>query len=427
MIAPSPSAESADPERPLAGKRLISFVFERVAPPETGLHVAVMQRLDCYAALGAEVHLVAPQARLPRRSFWPTASQEALAARGVRLHLVPAGFGTLDFCLASAWQIAVKKLGRVVWPRPDSVYYWRPQLMAYWHRLLRAQSFDLALVNYANWSRLLPGAKAAGARAMLEMHELQVFQFAARLKLAGRAAPTAAQIEAFRAAEIRCLQEAELILSVNEDEGRRVRAESGREVVCLPNGLPEPSRNVAPIATDILVVGSGIENNKQGLLDFLRGAWPEILRERPQTRLTVCGGVGEALSGAERNVAWIRFAPDLTPHYLGAAVVLLTTVAGAGIKIKALEAMAHGCCILAHRHSVLAFAFDSGVHGEVVDDLAAAAPVALSLLRQDARRSSLGAAAFALFRQRYGFDASKRVLGEAVVRLLQSPRAQRSS
>lgn len=407
----------------LAGRRLLAFSFQRVTPPENGLHVGIWQRMESYQALGAEVHLVSPQAWLPRTSHWPPASQTATEERGVKLHLVPANAATLDFWWAAAWQLAVKKLGRVVWPRPDSLYYWRPQLMARWRRLVREGGFDLALVNYANWSRLLPPAKAAGAATILEMHELQVRQFVARHELAGRARPGDAQVERFRQAELRCLGQADLIISVNDEEGALIREQTGRRVLSLPNGLRTPDRSLQPEPAEFLVVGSYIAHNQQGLMDFLRGSWPRILAARPDARLTVCGGVGEALRGGERNVTWIKFAPDLTPHYLGAKVVLLTTVAGAGIKIKAVEAMAHGCCILSHAHSVNAFAaFQPGVHGEVVEDLAEAAEPALRLLGDPKRRAAYAAAAFQLFQERYSFEATLRALGEAVCQIL-PPRA----
>ena len=402
------------PEAILTGKRVISFFPQVISPPSSGAHVGLWQRLESYMALGAEVHLVAPQASLPRSSNWSPEAIQATESRGVHLHLAPAHFGTIDFWWAALWQVTAKKVGRVIWPRPDSVYYWRPQLAAYWRRLVNSGQFDLAMVNYATWCQFLPSARRAGLKTVVEMHDLLARQYESRYEVAGRPPRTPKQIENYEASEVRLLGLADLIISVNPEETRWVESKLGRPVLTLPFGLREAPCPTDPIPTDILVVGSGIEHNKKGLRQFLQGAWPEILRRRPQTTLTVCGGVGEILTGTEAGTTRIRFAPDLAPHYAGAKIILLCTVSGSGIKIKALEAMSHGGCIVAHDHSVEALEFDAGVHGEVVHDLGQSAPIVVDLLENLARRERLQSACRLLFRSKYSFEATLIGLGNAL-------------
>ena len=222
------------------------------------------------------------------------------------------------------------------------------------------------------------------------------------------------QIKEYEASELGQLGLADLIISVNPVETAWVQRHLKNRVITLPVGLREPVFTGESISTDILVVGSGIEHNKKGLRQFLQEAWPEIIRRRPQTTLTVCGGVGEILTGAEIGTTRIRFAPDLAPHYVGAKIILLCTVSGSGIKIKALEAMSHGGCIVAHDHSVEALEFDAGVHGEVVHDLGQSAPVIVELLESPARRERLQSACRLLFRSKYSFEATLVGLGDAL-------------
>ena len=398
----------------LKGKRVISFFPQVISPPSSGAHVGLWQRLESYMALGAEVHLVAPQASLPKSSNWSPEARRATESKGVHLHLAPAHFGTVDFWWAALWQVTAKKIGRVIWPRPDSIYYWRPQLAAYWRRLVKSGQFDLAMVNYATWCQFLPPARRAGLKTVVEMHDLLARQYESRHEVAGRPPRTPQQIQAYEASEVRLLGLADLIISVNPEETRWVESKLGRPVLTLPFGLREAHCPTAPSTTDVLVVGSGIEHNKKGLRQFLQEAWPEIIRRRPQTTLTVCGGVGEILTGAEIGTTRIRFAPDLAPHYVGAKIILLCTVSGSGIKIKALEAMSHGGCIVAHDHSVEALEFDAGVHGEVVHDLGQSAPVIVELLESPARRERLQSACRLLFRSKYSFEATLVGLGDAL-------------
>ncbi len=403
---------------PLSGKRVLTFFPQCASPPSTGAHVGLWQRLESYQALGAEVHLVAPQATFPKNARWSPEARTFTEAKGVKLHLGPAHVGTVDFWWAAAWQVAAKKIGRVVWPRPDSIYYWRPQLFAFWRRLVQSGQFKVGVVNYANWYRLLPIAQSMGMTTVVEMHDLLVEQFKSRYAVAGLHPRTPAQIAAYQAAEARCLGMADLIISVNQQESRLVERALGRPVLTMPFGFREPATVQKPIPVDILAVGSGIEHNKKGLRAFLQGAWPEIISKRPETTMTVCGGMGEILTGNEPGITRIRFAPDLAPLYAGAKIILLCTVSGSGIKVKALEALSFGGCILAHEHSVEALEFDPGVHGEVVHDLAKASPVALELLRNDARRKKLQAACLERFRSQYSFEATLRQLRDALTPLL---------
>jgi len=140
-----------DGDKLLRDKRVLAFFHQCASPPSTGAHVGLWQRLESFQSLGAEVHLMAPQALFPKNARWSSEARAYTEAKGVHLHLGPAHLGTVDFWWAAAWQVAAKKIGRVIWPRPDSIYYWRPQLISYWRRLVRSGRYDIALVNYAMW------------------------------------------------------------------------------------------------------------------------------------------------------------------------------------------------------------------------------------------------------------------------------------
>lgn len=184
---------------------------------------------------------------------------------------------------------------------------------------------------------------------------------------------------------------------------------------CLPDTRPVPDSRAKPNSPDILVVGSFIEHNKKGLRSFLDGAWPALKAAKPGIKLTVCGRVGEILQ-PDPNITWHQCPSSLIPHYHDASIVLLTTVSGTGIKIKAIEALANGCCIVTHPHSVAGIPFAHGIHGEIVSDLAAASPPILKLLGDVPQQEAYREAAHALFRENFHTDRGRDLLAKNLLR-----------
>ena len=78
-----------------------------------------------------------------------------------------------------------------------------------------------------------------------------------------------------------------------------------------------------------------------GLRDFLRFCWPGVLEQVPDAQLRVAGGVGRAAPPSEPAVTVLGYVSDLTAEYRAARVVINPAVAGTGLKIKTVEALAH--------------------------------------------------------------------------------------
>lgn len=398
---------------PFEGRRVLVHAYERIWPTDCGFHLRCWQVLGTLQQLGAEVHLFSANSTRPERYHWGQESRAYLQRRGIQLHLAPLHPASIDFWCVAAWQLWMKRIRGHAIASPESAYYRRPQLEYHWRKLLRQGNFSATVLNYANWHRLARISRTAGVWCGMEMHELLTDHFVVREELENGSRPDSAQLDRNFAEELRCLNQANCVLAINADEGDRVRSRLDAEVVNLPFCLSEPASvsgadRVPP--TDILVVGSFIEHNKRGLRQFMEGAWPALKRARPDIRLTVCGRVGEDLA-PDPNVTRHLRVPELTPYYQSASVVLITTVAGAGIKIKTIEALAHGSCIVAHRHSVAGTPFVGGEHGELLDDLGAAAPVILQLLGEDAKRREYQGRARKLFQSHFSMERSRAILG----------------
>lgn len=397
-----------------APRRALVHVEAHIWPVDCGFHMRVWQLLDTLQALGYEVHLVSSQWRPGTRGYWTEAARQHLAERGIRLTLAPFGVGSLDFWLAAAINVLHKKIGGECFISPASKYYHRPQLEALWRQQLQAGPWHVVLVNYAHWHRLTRLARAAGIPTLMDMHDLMAEQYVSLWESLKGRRPSAERIARIHADELACMAGADTVLAINPAEKEQIQPQLQTRVANLPFCLPEPvvsSVKVAP--ADVLVVGSGTEHNRRGLRQFLATAWPAIRAAKPAATLVICGRVSEGLAPAPGVTAHLRV-PDLSPYYQAASIVLLTTVSGSGIKIKTIEALAQGACLVAHQHSVHGIPFSAGQHGEVVADLGQAAPVILGLLDSPSRRHQYQVAAKALFREHFAARAGQARLAEII-------------
>lgn len=110
---------------------------------------------------------------------------------------------------------------------------------------------------------------------------------------------------------------------------------------------PQPCQS-----SDLCFLGSRYVINELGLLHFLQNSWPVIRARSPQTRLQICGGVAECpriVQAAQRDPRLVLrgIAADVREFYAGPAVVICPLTIGSGLKIKLVEALAHGKAVVA--------------------------------------------------------------------------------
>lgn len=148
------------------------------------------------------------------------------------------------------------------------------------------------------------------------------------------------------------------------------------------------------VSHDLLYVGNLYPPNVAGARMFLDDAWPAIRAQVPDARFVVCGKVCEALRDrSDPGLVLEGLVPSLDPYYASAAVVLNLVPYGTGLKIKTVEALAHGKC------TVVTPAGAEGLRvtpmgGLTVTPLDAMADVVVRLLRDPAVRAAEEAAAW---------------------------------
>jgi succinoglycan biosynthesis protein ExoO len=154
-----------------------------------------------------------------------------------------------------------------------------------------------------------------------------------------------------REQEARLLRQCDLVVAIQDRERQEfARMLPHTKVVTVAHAVGvDPQRSRGP---DVCFVGSRYIVNERSLLEFLNRAWPAIRERCPQSRLQVVGDVGqcERVVAAAQRDASIVIRGIVTPTrdiYDGPAVVVCPMWIGSGLKIKLVEALAHGKAIVA--------------------------------------------------------------------------------
>jgi glycosyltransferase involved in cell wall biosynthesis len=195
-----------------------------------------------------------------------------------------------------------------------------------------------------------PFAAAFEGRAPLwiETHDVQSRQMIireVRNGLSGNKEP----FDRLLADELSYLRKADVVGAISVEEAaffRQRLGNSGNRVILCQPYIPSPPRLAADETVDVLIVASDNPTNVMNLRWFVT----EVVPLLPALLIRVVGTIGQvaALEGIESScVEYTGPVRSVAPHYAAAKVVALPIVAGAGIAIKTLEAMAAGKAIVA--------------------------------------------------------------------------------
>jgi glycosyltransferase involved in cell wall biosynthesis len=197
----------------------------------------------------------------------------------------------------------------------------------------------------------------------------------------------------------------------------------------LRSFVPKVPALLSPIATEVQAarpmpkghrvafIGNFDHAPNRDALDWvLAEIWPRLRHAMPEAELHVAGpNLPHEVAGRRDDGVVVRcFVPDLNAFFGEAQIALVPYRFGGGTKIKALDAMARGCPVVATTIGAEGLQATPGVHLRVADDAAAFAREALDLLRSEpARRTQAEAARLHLTRH-FSWDAKVGTLVELV-------------
>lgn len=150
-----------------------------------------------------------------------------------------------------------------------------------------------------------------------------------------------------RDAEAAYLRQADLVVAIREDDAETFRQLApGKEVLTVYPAFPAVPARRPPEPHRVLFIAADNEPNREGIAWFLRDAWPKVRAAHPAAELHVCGTICKHIPPHEPGVLARGFVDSLDAVYDEAAVVIVPLLRGSGVKIKLMEALAHGkACI----------------------------------------------------------------------------------
>ena len=193
-----------------------------------------------------------------------------------------------------------------------------------------------------------------------------------------------------REEEAALLQRADVIVAIQEREAEEFREMvPDRQVVIVPMPVEIRPRVTSPEeAPRCLFIGGYSGHNLDGLKWFLAEVWPDVLAAHPEAEFDVVGTVGEAVPIGTPRVRVHGPLNDLAPLYARASVCLVPLRFGTGLKIKLIEAMAHGRAVVSTPAGAEGFPELEG--GEVASVAESAADMVTAIVRLLRDRSLRG-------------------------------------
>lgn len=205
-----------------------------------------------------------------------------------------------------------------------------------------------------------------------------------------------------RRAERRAWGRADVVAALTEEDRRVIRASGIPRVHLVPDGIDRPARppvrtaaDAAPVIT--FIANFAYEPNVDAAVHFAADVLPLIVEAVPDAHLMLVGNGPppqvQALAGPSVTVT--GRVPDVGEYLQGATVVICPLRVGGGVKVKMLEALAHGKAIVSTRVGVQGLGGDVGQAVAVADSAGDMAAAVIDVLRDPGRRHRLEAAAVA--------------------------------
>ena len=208
----------------------------------------------------------------------------------------------------------------------------------------RLQPGTYVIANYVWSSRYLPLLREE-TRTLIDTHD----QFSSKQEKVGQFGlpPDLALTEI---QERGMLLRANVIMAIQPEEADAFRSlVPERHVLTVGVDFDLPDEKAASAMhsdaagpTVLGLVGSSNQMNIKGAQDFLRYVWPLLRRENDQQWLIVAGSLCEGLPRGLPGVELLGPLDSLESFYQRCDVLINPTIAGTGLKIKTVEAIANG-------------------------------------------------------------------------------------
>ena len=326
----------------------------------------------------------------------------------------PAFFGALLANLAS--------------PNPYVIDRYRSPAMAERIRHWSARNVDLVVCDFVFPAPAVP--RSARAPRIIFQHNVEA-RIWARHASVGRTplhrAYFGLQHRRMRRAEAALCARFDGVVAVSESDADEFRAEYGLpRVESVPTGVNTDFFQITDPATrepgHLLFLGAmDWMPNADGIRWFVKEVLPLVRRDEPGVRLTIVGrdpiaSVRE-LHAPEQGVVVTGTVSDVRPWLASAAVFVVPLRVGGGTRLKLYEGLATGIPTVSTTIGAEGLPLEDGVHLRIADSPRAMADAIVSLVRDPAGATRMGADAARYVRGAFGWDGVAQQFVDACMRL----------
>ena len=285
--------------------------------------------------------------------------------------------------------------------RPEAALYMDWALRHPVCEVLAAERYDLVQFEFWVTSGLAP-LVGSGVTKTLVLHDVQyvrLMRYAAVAASAYRKAAFEAESQQVRDYLAKACTLVDCVLTVTDADRDHIVELIGdaRPVEALPAvmEIPEPNPGEEVDANEILFVGVMTHwPNEDAVCYFCDEILGKIRVKAPGARLSIVGRsmVRSVASRRGEGVSIHEDVPSVRPYLDKAAVFVAPLRTGSGVKIKILEAMAHGKAVVTTSVGAEGLGVVPGEHLDVADDPESFAGAVTALLEDPARRDRMGSA-----------------------------------
>lgn len=153
--------------------------------------------------------------------------------------------------------------------------------------------------------------------------------------------------------EQQCINTYDLLVPIsNPDYDRYVKMGNNKPTHVCPFGYTVPAKKNTVTSKCIRLFFLGAldwQPNIDGLLWFINSVWPNVVAANPEIQLQVAGrnACKEIINACRRNnVEFLGQIPEVDTLYASNDVMVVPLFSGSGMRVKIIEAMAHGKVVI---------------------------------------------------------------------------------
>lgn len=276
---------------------------------------------------------------------------------------------------------------------------------------------DVVLVNYAKLANAVP-SRFSGLR-VVDTHDVQHLL---QTSIAGNANSLEFSLSAMKSCERSILSRFDRIIAINQNEHDYLKYflyPFRKPIYTIPafNVADTERCSISEFQYDFLFVGSSAIFNRDGFMKFEKEVLSRLSKRHPNIKAAVVGSVCDTMAVKKLNkkyIARLGYVEDLTEVYNKARVVVVPIMTGAGMKIKLVEALAHGKAIVSTSKGADGVAIENGTSGFVTDDWEQFSEYCENLLINNSLRENIELGAAKLYRDRHHVTSTLGIISQAL-------------